>query len=253
MTCSQFREALSARLDGEDPGLGAEAVDAHLAECAACAAWYEDAARVTRLARLAPARPVPDLVGAVLAVAPLPVRDRRWARLRWARLALAGVGLAQFGLAGFQVAHHYLEHTHLAGSAVQYLAHESASWSLALAIGMLWVAGQVRRAAGLLPVLAAFVGLLALMTGVDLLTGKLDIHRIGSYVLLVAGLLLVAWIARLAPDAPLPRSGDPQRAAGPHASSAAGSPPAGPDVRVAARGQVGHPGGDSTAARRQVA
>src|SRR6266511_2568191 len=53
MTCDQYRESASARLDGEEPGLPDAALDAHLAGCRACAAWCAAAQRVTRLARIA--------------------------------------------------------------------------------------------------------------------------------------------------------------------------------------------------------
>ncbi|MGH3843942.1 MAG: zf-HC2 domain-containing protein [Pseudonocardiaceae bacterium] len=51
MDCIQCREALSAALDGEDEGAEPGAIDAHLATCAACGRFADEAARVTRLAR----------------------------------------------------------------------------------------------------------------------------------------------------------------------------------------------------------
>jgi len=38
MTCMQIHQAISARLDGEDPGLDDATVYAHLASCAECRA-----------------------------------------------------------------------------------------------------------------------------------------------------------------------------------------------------------------------
>jgi hypothetical protein len=61
MDCIQCREALSARLDGEESGAESGAVDAHLAICVACCRFADDAARVTRLARTAVAIPAPDV------------------------------------------------------------------------------------------------------------------------------------------------------------------------------------------------
>ena len=43
MTCMQTRHAISARLDGEDPGLDDAAVYSHLAGCAGCRAFAHDA------------------------------------------------------------------------------------------------------------------------------------------------------------------------------------------------------------------
>ena len=70
MGCDQYREALSADLDGEPAGVGAAGLRGHLDRCAGCRDWYAAAVRVTRLARLAPAEPVPDLAPAVLAALP---------------------------------------------------------------------------------------------------------------------------------------------------------------------------------------
>jgi hypothetical protein len=52
MQCDRLREAISARIDGEDPGLLDWALDAHLGVCAGCRAWQQRADAVTRRARL---------------------------------------------------------------------------------------------------------------------------------------------------------------------------------------------------------
>jgi predicted anti-sigma-YlaC factor YlaD len=58
--CVFYRECISARIDGEEQGLEADALDAHLASCRACRNWAEQATVLTRGARLAPAEAVPD-------------------------------------------------------------------------------------------------------------------------------------------------------------------------------------------------
>ncbi|WP_300611685.1 zf-HC2 domain-containing protein, partial [Corynebacterium sp.] len=40
MECAEVRAALSARLDGEDAAVPGEIVDAHVAQCEECQAWY---------------------------------------------------------------------------------------------------------------------------------------------------------------------------------------------------------------------
>jgi len=57
--CAGCRAELSARLDGADDPRVLARVDAHLAGCPACARWLDDAAAVTRLARLGLAVPAP--------------------------------------------------------------------------------------------------------------------------------------------------------------------------------------------------
>jgi predicted anti-sigma-YlaC factor YlaD len=65
MRCDRFREAASARLDGEPLGLPEAALDAHLAHCGDCARWAAQAAQLTRRLRIS-SEPVPDLVDAIM-------------------------------------------------------------------------------------------------------------------------------------------------------------------------------------------
>ncbi|HUN37390.1 MAG TPA: zf-HC2 domain-containing protein [Trebonia sp.] len=67
MRCDRFRAAISARIDGEDPGLLGGALDAHLRACAGCRAWQERAHVVTRRARLGGTFLDHDLTAQVLA------------------------------------------------------------------------------------------------------------------------------------------------------------------------------------------
>ncbi|MEE1787607.1 zf-HC2 domain-containing protein [Streptomyces sp. SP17BM10] len=46
MRCAQFRTALSARLDGEAAGLPDSRLDGHVARCAGCRDWLEQARRL---------------------------------------------------------------------------------------------------------------------------------------------------------------------------------------------------------------
>src|SRR5260370_32457331 len=71
MLCEFRREVCSARLDGAASELEAKALDAHLAGCPGCRAWAAEAAKVTALARLAPADRVPDLTARIMAAAPV--------------------------------------------------------------------------------------------------------------------------------------------------------------------------------------
>jgi predicted anti-sigma-YlaC factor YlaD len=67
MRCDRIHEALSARIDGEDPGLPDGELDAHLGDCADCRAWQQRAHVVTRRTRLGGAFLDRDLTPAVLA------------------------------------------------------------------------------------------------------------------------------------------------------------------------------------------
>jgi len=193
--CDPFREALSARLDGEALGLPRRTLDDHLAGCAGCTAWAEDAARVTRRARVAPAETTPDLTAAVLGqlAGPRPGAARA-ARERLVgtglRLALLVVGAVQAGLAWTPLAHGLG-----AMSAPPHVAHETGAWGMALAVAFLAVAARPRLAAGALPLLVSFVSVLSVVTVSDLVAGLVDADRALGHLLLVVGLALVAVVA----------------------------------------------------------
>lgn len=69
MGCNHVREALSARLDGEDLGVDGGTVDRHVKGCATCAAWIDELRALHRLVRVREAEAVPDLTEAILATA----------------------------------------------------------------------------------------------------------------------------------------------------------------------------------------
>src|SRR4051794_28031032 len=195
MQCPAYREALSARLDGEVLGLPERKLDEHLAGCPDCAGWADDVALVTRRARLAAAPPVPDLTARVLSVLPRELPGTAAAaRARLIetalRLALLAVGVAQAGIAWPALA---------AGtgamSAPVHMAHETGAWNLALAAAFLAVAAAPRLAAGALPFLGTFATLLSVVTVGDLAAGHVHADRAVAHLLLIAGVLLVAGMA----------------------------------------------------------
>ena len=100
MTCTQMRHAISARLDGEDPGLDDATVYRHLAGCADCRAFSHDAESLHRRLRLSPAPAIPDLAPGILAAIGEEARvgpdaDASHA-LRWILVAIA---IAQIAIA----------------------------------------------------------------------------------------------------------------------------------------------------------
>jgi predicted anti-sigma-YlaC factor YlaD len=92
MDCDRAREAISARIDGEDPGLPDDALDAHLVGCTACRSWRQTARAVTRRARIGGLCLDHDLTSPVLAAAPLAPAGwrRRMAVLLFGQARTAG-------------------------------------------------------------------------------------------------------------------------------------------------------------------
>jgi predicted anti-sigma-YlaC factor YlaD len=68
--CERAREAISALVDGEDPGVLLAAVDAHVDRCPGCRAWHDGVTALARRTRVAPADAVPDLTERIVAAAP---------------------------------------------------------------------------------------------------------------------------------------------------------------------------------------
>jgi predicted anti-sigma-YlaC factor YlaD len=187
--CDRFRQAASARLDDEPIGMSVAGLDQHLATCANCVRWVDDATRLTRQARLGTAD-VPDLADQITADVILPARRvlRRRAALR-AGLALAGVVQLAIALPAF-----FGDSVGMVMSA--HANHEAAAWNLALAAAFLATAAKPRRAAGLIPLLATFVVVLAPLSVRDFVAGDVAGGRISTHLAAIGGLLLVLLLDR---------------------------------------------------------
>ncbi|KWV31192.1 zf-HC2 domain-containing protein [Micromonospora rifamycinica] len=248
MGCEQWREILSAQLDGEETPAERTAADDHLGRCAGCRDWFALAATLTRRSRLtlvapdqprpglvalSPAQPSPppagpepdrsrpalvgpDLAGVVLATLPAP---RRWRErlVLSLRAGLALIGALQLVLGLVQVGRGPAGgHAHGALDTLTsgHLWHESAAWNIAVGAGFLFVAARRTPTSGLLPTLSAFVGALVLLSANDLVTGRVDPTRLVSHGFLLAGYLIVVALSRprLRPDGPAGR-GRPDRPA----------------------------------------
>jgi len=196
MRCTRFREAISARLDGEDPGLPTEQLDAHLAGCPDCRSWAGAASSPALRALAAAEDPVvldPALVAQLVppTAAAEPTRGRLMSMVEW-RVVLAVIGLAQVVLAWPGV---FLDDGH----ASIHLAHELTAWDMGLAAGFLFVAWRPARAWGMLPLVAVLVAAMVVTSGVDLASGHALLGRESVHVLALAGLGCLWALARRAP------------------------------------------------------
>jgi predicted anti-sigma-YlaC factor YlaD len=187
--CDRFREAVSARLDGEPLGMSAAALEHHLASCPDCARWADAATRATRLARL-DVRPVPDLSEQIAAQVTLPAR-RVLRRRRVLRLGLLLAGVAQL-LIGLPA----LTGDSIGMAMSAHGAHEAAAWNLALAVAFVAAASLPRRAAGLVPLLGTFLVVLGALSIRDLAAGAVSAGRLATHLAALAGLLLLVALDR---------------------------------------------------------
>jgi predicted anti-sigma-YlaC factor YlaD len=186
MNCNTARNAISARLDGEDLGTDPAALDDHLQRCPACRAFARDAAAMHRDARMSRAPTVPDLTAPILAAIGTEARPHA-GHERALRVTLAIVGLVQLVAAvpalvlgddpGLPV----------------HAARHVGSFDLALAVGFLFAAWRPSRLPGLLPVVTALVACLVGTSVLDLLGGRTAALSETQHVLAVVG-VAAAWL-----------------------------------------------------------
>jgi predicted anti-sigma-YlaC factor YlaD len=190
MECDRAREAISARIDGEDPGVPDEAIAAHLAGCADCRDWQRRAHVLTRRARLGGAVLERDLTEWVLTAVP-PSRHRRRLRLSL-RAALLMVAIAQLAIT---VPLLILGHDRDAGT---HAAHELGSFDLALAIAFIVGAVRPRLSAGLAWPCGIAAGGLVATAVIDMIAGQTFGIDEAQHLIALAGALLLLWQTRLA-------------------------------------------------------
>ena len=77
-----------------------------------------------------------------------------------------------------------------------HAAHETAAWNVALGAAFLATAVRPKRAAGVLPLLAVFVGVLAVLSVRDVAGGAVAVGRLATHAGIVAGLALVYLLVR---------------------------------------------------------
>jgi predicted anti-sigma-YlaC factor YlaD len=220
MDCSDCRELLSARLDGEVAAAEIGLVDAHSQSCTSCREWAAEVgyiADVTAAARAAADEAFPrDLAGRILDRLPPPRRPRPIGR-RLLRLALCMTGIGQLALGILSIAvarnagssHHGL-HT---GADPAHLLRESAAWSTALGIAFIWVAVRGGRAgSALIPLLTAFVLFLLGVAAIDLYAGDAQALWEASHLLPLLGLILIILVSRRRPSSPAVQAARPRAA-----------------------------------------
>lgn len=199
---------MSARLDGEDPGLADDLVDRHLASCADCRAFADGGALVRRRVAIRPADAVPDLTGPILEAAERARRLPTAARVgapepvgsHWTRWALLAVALTQLAIA---VPPMLLGHD--AGAPV-HLARELGAWDLALAAALLLVVARPARAVGLVPFAGALALAMVLGAVIDVASGRASLLSESQHLLELAGLGLL-WATARRPVDPTPLLG----------------------------------------------
>ena len=196
MDCSDAREAISALLDEEQPGVDYADLSAHVAGCSGCAAWRESAHTITRRVRLTPARSAPLADRALLSS----IREEMNSVSRVGH----GLGVTRLLLVIVAVAQIVMTVPPLIlgtdREAPLHVAHEMGSFGMALAIGFLIVAWQPARARGMHALVGAAALLLLVTASVDLLVGgRTSVSDEAPHLLVFAGWVLMYRLAVLTP------------------------------------------------------
>jgi len=188
VTCDRWRDAISADLDGEDPGIERRLVDAHLSRCPACRSFAASAG-------LGTGRPV-ELVGAPESTSELPrqvariaaIADRAatWSIVR-ALLAVVAVDILVFSLPALVLGDEQETSAHA--------ARHLGAFTVAYAVGLLVVVVRPARARTMLPVAAVLAGALLVTAVVDLANGRVPLVDEAQHLPEVLSVVLVWLIA----------------------------------------------------------
>ena len=190
MECERWREALSAQLDGEDPGVDLRLLDAHLQGCGGCRDFAAAAADAHRRQRVAPAPAVPDLSGHVVKRAALADRAGTWGVVR-ALLAVVAVEIIVFSLPALVLGDESATSTHA--------ARHLGAFTAAYGVGLLVVVVRPARARAMLPVAAVLAGALVITGVVDLADGRVPLTGEAQHLPEVLSVVLVWMLAVPAP------------------------------------------------------
>lgn len=203
MRCEIFRDALSARIDGEQEPVSPDLVDRHLESCTGCRSWYSSAQNMRRWMIVRAVPEVPDLTEVILDRIPAPSGER-WG----ARIGLGIVAVAQLALSVAQLLGTATGLGGVPAVMMGHLTHESGAWNLAVGVGLLWAALRPRSAAGQLPLVSGFVLVLTVLSIGDLVGHTVTAGRLASHVFVVLGLALLFAVRHQHRDDRRPGTGD---------------------------------------------
>lgn len=205
MACERFVEAISAAIDGEDPGIDERLIDAHLARCASCRAFRDSMQGVRRRMVVREVTATPDSSRRVAKLAAVADRAAAWQvpRILLAVVAIDVVVLSIGDL--LRVGD---------DSATVHSARHLAAFSLAYAVLLVLVVMRPARARTALPV-AGVLALALLITAVaDLAAGRVPLIGETLHIPEIISVLLIWLLAVPTRRIPL-RQGRPVSDVGP--------------------------------------
>jgi len=200
MGCESWMDALSARADGEDPGIDERLVDAHLSSCAGCRDFVLQLEALRQPARVSEAPHMPDLSRRVVKLNAMADRASRWGMAR-ALLGLVAVEIIVLSVPALILGHD--------GSGSAHAARHLGAFSLAYAAGLLVVVVRPARARTVLPVALVLAGALAVTAIIDVAEGHVPLLGEAVHIPELLSVLLVWLLARPAPERSATSEGRP--------------------------------------------
>ena len=161
MDCDVWQTAISARADGEDPGVDERLLDAHLAGCAACRSFASliDGSRRRLSMQMAPE--MPDVSRRVSKLTAMADRASRWGIVR-ALLVVIAVEVIVLSVPSlFDSDNHDARHL--------------GAFSIAYGVSLLVVVVRPARARTVLPVATVLAGALLITAVIDLVRGAVPL------------------------------------------------------------------------------
>ena len=191
MDCENYRLGISARLDGEDAGVDDATLAWHLASCEVCRRFESEAISLARAVRVPANETAPDLAPAIMAA----INTERVSKSRRFDPQPLRAGLIALAVVQMFLALPVLLFGRDADAPV-HIARELGSFDFALAVGFFFVGWRPARAFGMLPLVAALVGCLAVATTVDLVRGTATLLDESAHLLHLMGLAGVWRLSR---------------------------------------------------------
>jgi predicted anti-sigma-YlaC factor YlaD len=178
--------AISAQLDGEDPGVEPRLLEAHLATCAECTRFQAVSEATLRTARIQPAQQMPDLSKPLVKLNAIADRAASWSIVR-VLLALVAFDVLFFALKALILPDE--------ADATAHAARHLGAFSFAYGVGLLVVVVRPARARTMLPVAAVLAGALSITAIIDLSNGTVPLTGEATHLPELISVLLIWMLA----------------------------------------------------------
>jgi predicted anti-sigma-YlaC factor YlaD len=180
--CDHWRDAISARADGEEPGIEPRLIDAHLESCASCRGFERTVATMRRATLVQPAQQMPDLSRRVSKLAAIADRASSWSLVRLA-LGVVAVEILVLSVPSLLGG----------GAADAHDARHLGAFTIAYAVSLLAVVVRPARARSVLPAALVLGGALVITAIVDVANGSIPIVAEATHLSELISVLLL-WL-----------------------------------------------------------